>query len=1222
MRRLTRFAAVLVLAGPAAAQMPPIPLTVRETSGVPRRFETVTTGVPIPREPGVRLAEQLRLVVPGAGEVDAQFRVLSRWNGAPDDESAPIRWVLVDFQVSLSPFGLGRFELRGDGPQGKVAFPLDVTQSPDGVLITTGVGRFHIARDRFNLFDGVELSDLVVGGRGTVIVPPNGRGGIAVRREDGSIYLSADEPEPPTIEIEERGPIRAVVRVSGRLHTQTQNQVYPGQLDYLEYSARYHFRRGSADVRVEFTLRNPDRVKALDYHSGGSEVFPAFDELALRLPVSLESNPDFLTVGDATSQGSIGESERVLLYQDSSGGPNWGPSTDGSPYWSTTFQGYRVVRGDDTSQPPIDEGLRALGVGDLSDRRAGVAVSMRSFWQNFPKGIYLFGDGRIDFQLFPRSWATPHRFRGGLQKTHDLLFQFHAGGAEEADVEAVARAFESPVMALATPELYRDSEALGFFATDDPGLFRTYEEAIRGVLDYHGGRPDTQGNIYREMEDKDEYGWLNWGDHYREGNKNLRYWGNNEFDFSWVMLLGYLRGADHDDRFFQRGEAMARHLIDIDLYHTDRDIFWANRGLKKHDASGVTDHNRDPNLSHFWLDGLVLYYWLTGDEGARDALEEIGQWLLAREEDPIGRPGNLAYCGEVRSKGWVVQALVTLFECLGDRRYFELAQRVIPTEIGAVTSAEGWIANSIGLVDPWMHGYVTEGLGRFVLLARSMNEPTIEARDLMLRILDFQSTWAWSEERGMMAYTWDPDTHEPMSFSSNLSQTAVNGYAYAFLITGGTDFLYWAQRCYESYYRYRGYPYYYSTTLSTPAKNTGFRLRFAQVYMHLRQLLPQNEDGEPPVIRSVRTDRVRYTEARVRFTTNERAEPTVTYWPEGGAHRIESQSTYYREHHVIPLTDLSHGTTYHFVVGAVDLAGNEAAPIVGTFRTWDPDTVPPAISGIEIDVPSPQSVIVRFLTGEAATGSVEYGLTAAYGQLAGESGDPTGDHQIEIPVEPDTVYHFRVVAVDVWGNESVSSDATFQSAAFAMIPATFDAYLVANYGGTRVRTTGPIEVRDNSRLHYDGLLWFDLRSIPQGATVLEATLEITKRSSGTWSPVITVRGVRHTETSDDAGNPLVGFDPDDPCFLYRNRSTAVAWAPGGGSADEAMASVASQFQVFRMENRTYSVPLSSLVQAWLSGVPNEGLFLETHGTGQMAMFDSSESHDPERRPRLHVLYRR
>jgi exo-rhamnogalacturonan lyase-like protein len=1212
----------LALAAPAHADFTPITLTIHENAGVARSMEPVTTGVPIPREAELRDTSNLR-VVAGGNELDAQFRVLSRWYAAPDDASAPIRWLLVDFQGTVSANGTATVELRNDGPQGPIASPVATHDGLRGVVVSTGAATFRISRDRFNLFDGVGIDADRDGGVDDPIVPEHGEGGVVLERTDGSTYRSSADGPPTSVRVEEAGPLRTVVRVEGRLRTQTQNDAYAGALDSLEYVARYHFYRGKSHVRVVFTLRNPDRAKAIDFHSGGAEVFHSFEDLTLRLPVLVEGSKSYYFAGESATEGALAGSDGASLYQDSSGGESWGPATDGDPYWSTSFQGYRVRAGGGANPPVVHQGLRALGAGDLSDGRAGVAVSMRDFWQNFPKGIRVDSAGAIEMSLFPREWATAHRLRGGVQKTHDLLFQFHRGSARGASVETIARAFQTPLQALASPETYRDSQAMGLFAVEDPAAFRDYEEGMDAVLDYHGTRTDVQGDIYRELEEKDEYGWLNWGDHYRQGEKNLRYWGNNEFDFSWILLLGYLRRPAHDVRYFQLGQAAVRHLMDVDLYHTDRDIFWANHGLKKHDASGVIDHGRDPNLSHFWLDGLILYYWMTGDEGATDTMKEVGQWLKNREQDPVNAPGMMAYAGEIRSKGWVMQALTGLFECLGDRSYFDLAQRFVRSEVVPLVTPEGFMLNSIGLVDPWMHGYVTEGLGRYLLAAGAVDQGDDSIRDAMLRILNFQMTLAWDDTRGMMAYTWDPATHTAVSYSSNLSQTAVNGFVYAYLITGGMKYVDWAHRCYDSYFRYRGYPYYYSITLQTPAKNAGFRLRFGQAWMWLQQTQTVTGDVDRPFIADARAEDVRWTNATVRFRTNERANANVEYWPQGGAREQARQGTFFRDHHRVPLWDLQPGTTYEFVVHSSDIAGNVAEPVAGTFRTMDPDVTPPVISEFALVGSTHRHARVRFVTDEASLAEVEYGTTTAYGITMSDGDSMSTLHEIDFPVQPDTVYHYRVRATDRWGNASTSSDGVFRSAVRVRIPVSFDGHLKANYGGSSVYTTGTIEVRDNAGLHYDGLLWFDLRSLPSDATILQAELEVAKSSSGTWSPWVAVHPVLRNANSAETAIPSVGFDPTDVCYLYRDKSAHVCWSPSGEGADSAMGPVAARFQTFRFENRAYDVDLTELVARWARGtLPNEGLFLEVHGTGEMAQFRSMEDPDAALRPALDVIYQR
>src|SRR5262249_4986737 len=135
--------------------------------------------------------------------------------------------------------------------------------------------------------------------------------------------------------------------------------------------------------------------------------------------------------------------------------------------------------------------------------------------------------------------------------------------------------------------------------------------------------------------------------------------------------------------------------------------------------------------------------------------------------------------------------------------------------------------------------------------------------------------------------------------------------------------------------------------------------------------------------------------------------------------------------------------------------------------------------------------------------------------------------------------------------------------------------------------------------------------------------QIAKSSSGTWSPWVTAHPVMRNATSSLTAYPSVGFDPTDVCYAYRDKSAHVCWSPSGEGADSAMGPVAARFQTFRFENRVYGVALTDLVMRWARGtLPNEGLFLEVHGTGEMAQFRSMEDADPSLRPMLDVIYQR
>ncbi len=73
-------------------------IRARETGGVRRRAEPVSTGVPLP--PGrVRAPEQLALVDDQGRRIPVQTQVLDRW---PDDS---VRWLLLDFALDRAGRG-------------------------------------------------------------------------------------------------------------------------------------------------------------------------------------------------------------------------------------------------------------------------------------------------------------------------------------------------------------------------------------------------------------------------------------------------------------------------------------------------------------------------------------------------------------------------------------------------------------------------------------------------------------------------------------------------------------------------------------------------------------------------------------------------------------------------------------------------------------------------------------------------------------------------------------------------------------------------------------------------------------------------------------------------------------------------------------------------------------------------------------------------------------
>lgn len=89
------------------------------------------------------------------------------------------------------------------------------------------------------------------------------------------------------------------------------------------------------------------------------------------------------------------------------------------------------------------------------------------------------------------------------------------------------------------------------------------------------------------------------------------------------------------------------------------------------------------------------------------------------------------------------------------------------------------------------------------------------------------------------------------------------------------------------------------------------------------------------------------------------------------------------------------------------------------------ETNPPVVSSVVVTGITVSGGMVTFSTDEAATASVQYGLTASYGA---EVGDATYRQTHSWPLTglaEGTTYHFRIVARDVYNNTTTTGDFTF-----------------------------------------------------------------------------------------------------------------------------------------------------------------------------------------------------
>jgi hypothetical protein len=631
--------------------------------------QPLTVGIPFPRG-GLQDTGSLCLVGDAGRPIRVQSEALAHW---PDGS---VKWLLLDFVCPGGGPAVGRWTLCREARAGLVgATPLRVEESARGLVIDTGAAVFHLRRDALPPFHRV-----LRGGRDVLDLA-------SVRTFLTDTRGRVGRPRVERFALETRGPVRATVRLEG---------VFRGRVP-CRFVARCCFFAGTGLVRLRLTVHNPNRAR----HRGGlwdlgDPGSMLLGDLSLELGLAAGPRVTWQAEPDQPSRSATS----LEIYQDSSGGANWQSRNHVNREGRVpcSFRGYRV-----RSPGGEARGLRASPVVAVQGAGHGVAAAVPEFWQQFPKAIEA-EDGVLRLRLFPGQFGDPFELQGGEQKTHTVWLHF--GDAEAAPLAALDWVHR-PARVTADPGWYSASGALPYLLptreAPDARLDALLREALEGPNSLAGRR-----------EVIDEYGWRPYGEIYAD-HEAAYYQGpppvvshyNNQYDLVYGAALHYFRSGD--PRWFELLDPLARHIIDIDIYHTTQDRAAYNGGLFWH-----TDHYRDaatcthrgysaanrpqgrlygggPCNEHNYTTGLLHYYYLTGDPAARDAVLSLARWVIGMDDGTAtvfapadGGPTGLAsstreadYHGPGRGGGNSVNALLDGWLVTGERRYLDRAEALI-----------------------------------------------------------------------------------------------------------------------------------------------------------------------------------------------------------------------------------------------------------------------------------------------------------------------------------------------------------------------------------------------------------------------------------------------------------------------------------------------------------------------------------------------------------------
>lgn len=617
-----------------------IPLTVRETAGLPRHQYPITSGVPLPR--GLLESARLLQLMDGQGRfVPAVIEEIARW---PGDGS--LQWIQVHFAASLPANGQLVYFLRRVGGLPRFPSPIGLSRNSEGVEVVTGPLRLFMGGASQQLLDQVWVDEnwgYDFSARTKILDSGRFR---AVLKSGGKTYGMGPWSDN-RVEVEEASAFRAVIKVSGTFVSEDAG-VAP-----VDYVARVTVYGGKTFFKLGLTLVRPC--------GAGTGEFPVEDfSLEARLNLDPLSRRFALGGGDRDHQGHFDRTSAVSLYLD-------GPDS----YRLSVVEANEATPGDEAGREPVSRTLRRrvaedfranLGWADLSDERHGLALGVKRFRQLYPKALEVKKSGSLIARLFPEE-SEPWNIPAGGFRTHQMLFYFHGDRSlAQGRVRNELMGLQKPVYAFASPSWYcRAGQALGPLSESSPEVYRKgFWPLVRRVdgwierqRELPAAAPDSRG-----AGGGDGYGRTGSGggrlrpESARTAVKNGDWTDDRGGALAQGLFLHFFRTGDPSSL------AAAQELVDQ----------WVDSGVSRRPhpaaggcaANGWDGHGREP---------LLYSFLLTGNRRALDAARSwLEQVAVADEVNPAQAPRHAAA---------VLAGLVRGYQVLGDERYLEKARWIV-----------------------------------------------------------------------------------------------------------------------------------------------------------------------------------------------------------------------------------------------------------------------------------------------------------------------------------------------------------------------------------------------------------------------------------------------------------------------------------------------------------------------------------------------------------------
>ncbi len=607
----------------------------------------VSRGIPLPAAWAVRSPDEVTLRDGQGRALPSAGTVLQR---RPDGS---VEWMLADFMLDFAPEQSHDVTIEhGPNPGIVPAHPVQVEESADSITLSNGITTVVLNRC------GSLIRSMTMHGR--PIVGPADRVDLETVDMEGKVYRSSVGPGWAGV-VERRTPLRATVRLDGR-------HVARDGSTLLDFTLRFTLCAGRADLTImhTFVCREPSAgpmdIKAMRLVMP-TRMDPAAKKLVRQAHHGRSWWPRGWTISENVEvvASSVNDVNRYAAA--------YKPYQQGALF-VRSLSAFRENRGDypfyidpsggtEFRAEHMVGGVRQISpfIGWQQDDLT-LVLSARWWQQLHPKSLSL-DESVMAFSVWPE-WATPMRIVQGVSKSHTIWI---TGEPRALSVdEAEQKMLQWQVMCQEPIAVSLDSAWPAYCEVLDcqhllryqPEKYPVLESRLRGVVP---GEPSRFTYARHGAS-----GMFNFGDCGGAGGFT-----NNEDDLRCLVpLLEYLRtGQVHALDFATEA---VEHYMEVDFCAF-------SSSPRKH--GGLIPHTADHFIgevypSHQWAEGILAYYYITGDPRARQVVLAVGDlqcWWAANELESVVCDG--------REAGIPLVNLAAAYRLEPDEKYVRAAWTII-----------------------------------------------------------------------------------------------------------------------------------------------------------------------------------------------------------------------------------------------------------------------------------------------------------------------------------------------------------------------------------------------------------------------------------------------------------------------------------------------------------------------------------------------------------------